>query len=361
MVAALKTSGARQRSQERPAGWRIIDAWSLTMSRRHCAMCEYVGNASLRRLRRGPSHRSLLHATAQRSPLSYAIGITQAVGENAQMINGNTNVIAHIGYPTHAFKAPMIYNPYFEHAGINAVVVPMGCRPEHYASFLEALFQLENVGGALITMPHKLVTVGLLDDASPTVKIAGSCNAVRRTDDGRLVGDMFDGEGFVRGVRRKGCELVGSSVLVVGCGGVGSAIAASLAAAGIASIGLFDERNASALALGERLSAHYPALTVTTGSNDPARYDVVVNATPMGMNDGDTLPMDVSRIAPTTFVGEVVMKSEMTAFLKAVQARGCRFQVGLDMLFEQIPAYLEFFGFPTATPELLRSVAKLSY
>jgi shikimate dehydrogenase len=79
------------------------------------------------------------------------------------------------------------------------------------------------------------------------------------------------------------------------------------------------------------------------------------------MNEGDALPMDVSRISPSTFVGEVVMKQEMTAFLRAVQARGCRFQVGTDMLFEQIPAYLEFFGFPTATPEHLRSVAKLSY
>jgi shikimate dehydrogenase len=60
-------------------------------------------------------------------------------------------------------------------------------------------------------------------------------------------------------------------------------------------------------------------------------------------------------------VGEVVMKAEMTGFLKAVQARGCRFQVGADMLFEQIPAYLEYFGFPTTTPENLRDVAKLSY
>jgi shikimate dehydrogenase len=68
----------------------------------------------------------------------------------------------------------------------------------------------------------------------------------------------------------------------------------------------------------------------------------------------------VERIAPDTFVGEVVMKTEMTAFLKAAQARGCRFQVGSDMLFEQIPAYLEFFGFPTTTPEVLRSVAKLN-
>ncbi|WP_233858303.1 shikimate dehydrogenase family protein [Paraburkholderia sp. HD33-4] len=277
------------------------------------------------------------------------------------MINGKTGLVAHIGYPTHAFKSPMIYNPYFEHAGVNAVVVPMGCTPEHYPAFLRSIFTLENIRGALVTMPHKVTTVGLLDDATPTVKIAGSCNAVRRAEDGRLVGDMFDGEGFVRGVRRKGCELAGARVLVVGCGGVGSAIAASLAAAGVASLGLFDARAESAQSLKERLTTHYPRLEVTTGSNDPAGYDLVVNATPMGMSDGDPLPVDVKRIAPETFVGEVVMKNEMTAFLKAVQARGCRFQVGSDMLFEQIPAYLEFFGFPTTTPDVLRSVAKLSY
>jgi shikimate dehydrogenase len=276
------------------------------------------------------------------------------------MINGNTGLIAHIGYPTHAFKSPMIYNPYFEHAGVNAVVVPMGCTPEHYRDFLKSVFSLENIRGALITMPHKVTTVGLLDDATPTVKIAGSCNAVRRTEDGRLLGAMFDGEGFVRGVRRKGCKLEGARAIVVGCGGVGSAIAASLAAAGVAWLGLYDARAESAQGLKERLATHYPRLEVTTGSNDPTGYGLVVNATPMGMNDGDPLPLDVERIAPDTFVGEVVMKTEMTAFLKAAQARGCRFQVGSDMLFEQIPAYLEFFGFPTTTPEVLRSVAKLN-
>ena len=106
---------------------------------------------------------------------------------------------------------------------------------------------------------------------------------------------------------------------------------------------------------------HYPALQVGTGSNDPAGYDLVVNATPMGMDVGDPLPMDVSRLSADTFVGEVVMKQETTAFLAAARARGCRVQVGSDMLFEQIPAYLEFFGFPTTTPEHLRSVARLNY
>jgi shikimate dehydrogenase len=277
------------------------------------------------------------------------------------VIRGTTTLIAHLGYPTEAFKAPMIYNPYFEHAGVDAVVMPMGVKVEDYAEVLASLFKITNIRGALITMPHKVTTVDLVDEVTPTAKIAGACNAVLRRADGSLLGDMFDGTGFVRGMQRKGCDLAGARALVVGCGGVGSAIAASLAAAGIAAIGLFDANPASANALADRLRRHYPALEVATGSNDPAGYDLVVNGTPMGMNDGDPLPMDVSRIAPSSFVGEVVMKQEMTAFLRAVQARGCRFQVGTDMLFEQIPAYLEFFGFPTTTPEHLRSVARLSY
>ena len=277
------------------------------------------------------------------------------------MIRGTTTLIAHIGYPTEAFKAPMIYNPYFERTGIDAVVVPMGVRAEDYPQVLASLFKLTNLRGALITMPHKVTTLELMDEVSPTARIAGACNAVLRRSDGTLLGDMFDGAGFVRGVQRKGCQLAGARVLVVGCGGVGCAIAASLAAAGIAAIELFDANAVSADELAERLRRHYPALEVGTGSNDPAGYDLVVNGTPMGMNEGDALPMDVSRISPSTFVGEVVMKQEMTAFLRAVQARGCRFQVGTDMLFEQISAYLEFFGFPTTTPEHLRSVAKLRY
>lgn len=276
-------------------------------------------------------------------------------------INGHTELIAHIGYPTHTFRSPMIYNPYFEQAGINAVVVPFGCRADDFPALLKSLFSLSNIRGALITMPHKVSTVALLDDVTPTVKVAGACNAVRRDADGRLVGDMFDGAGFVRGVQRKGLVLQGARVLVVGCGGVGSAIAASLAGAGIGAIALYDVNALSAQALGERLNASYPGIEVRTGSNDPAGFDLVVNATPMGMNEGDPLPMDVSRLQAHTFVGEVVMRAEMTAFLSAAQARGCRVQIGSDMLFEQIPAYLEYFGLPTTTAEVLRSVARLSY
>lgn len=272
-------------------------------------------------------------------------------------IDGNTEIIAHIGFPTHAFKAPLIYNPWFEKVGINAIVVPMSCQVEPFPRFLRSLFHLGNLRGALITMPHKVSTVGLLDEVLPTAAIAGSCNAVRRLADGRLQGDMFDGEGFVRGIRRKGFEPKGRRALVVGAGGVGCAIAASLAAAGVREMGLYDVNTAAAQGLANRLLQHYPDMRIQTGSNDPAGVDLLVNATPMGMKDGDPLPVDMSRVDAATFVGEVVMKTDMTAFLTAAQARGCRIQIGSDMLYEQIPAYLEYFGYPVPTPEELRAAA----
>ena len=275
------------------------------------------------------------------------------------MITGKTTLIAHVGFPTFAFKSPMIYNPWFEKNGIDAVVVPMGVQAPDYPAFLRSIFSLTNIRGALVTMPHKVTTMSLVDEVTPTATVAGAANAVLRRDDGTLVGDQFDGAGFVRGVERKGFPLQGKKVLVVGNGGVGSPIAASLAAAGVASMSLFDPHAPASEGLAERLRAAYPDLEVATGSKDPAGHDLVVNATPLGMNDDDPLPMDVDRIDPGTFVGEVVMKQEITPFLREAQGKGCPIQVGKDMLFEMIPAYLEFFGFGTATPEELRALSRV--
>jgi shikimate dehydrogenase len=275
------------------------------------------------------------------------------------MISGKTTLIAHLGYPTFAFKSPMIYNPWFEKNGIDAVVVPMGVKAEDYPDFLKKLFKLTNIRGALVTMPHKVTTMELVDELTPTSKIAGAANAILLREDGSLLGDQFDGAGFVRGVERKGFPLAGQRALVVGNGGVGSAIVASLAGAGVSALGLFDPSTAASEALAGRIATHYPQIEVTTGSKDPDAYDVVVNATPLGMNDGDPLPMDVERIKPSTFVGEVVMKQTITPFLAAAQAKGCPIQIGTDMLYEQIPAYLEFFGFGTATADELRAVSAI--
>ncbi len=273
------------------------------------------------------------------------------------MISGRTRVIAHIGYPTEGFKAPLIYNPWFANQNIDAVVVPLAVPSPDYAALLRPLFAARNVHGALITMPHKVVTSGLVDAISPTAAIAGACNAILRREDGTLLGDMFDGAGFVRGMQRKGQAARGQRALVVGSGGVGSAIAASLAGAGLAGISLYDRDQAASVALASRLAVHYPALRIETGNPDPASHAIVVNATPLGSQPGDPLPLDPARLDPGAFVGEVVMAEAFTPLLRAARDRGCGVQVGTDMLFEMIPAYLEFFGFGTSTPEALRAVA----
>jgi len=275
------------------------------------------------------------------------------------MIRGSTLLLAHLGFPTETFKAPLIYNPYFWKRKIDAVVVPMGVKAEDYRAFLPTLFRLSNIRGALVTMPHKVTTVELLDQCSTAVRVAGSCNAILKRPDGTLLGDLFDGEGFVRGLLRKKFRVEGCSCLVVGAGGVGSAIAASLAQAGVKSMVLCDAFRASADGLAARLNKYFPQLVARVGGNDPTGFDLVVNASPLGMKPDDPLPIDVTRLAPSTFVGEVVMKEQFTPLLQAARAKGCPIQVGTDMLFEQIPAYLEFFGLPTTTPEELRAVATL--
>jgi shikimate dehydrogenase len=277
------------------------------------------------------------------------------------MLNGDTKIIAHVGYPTSTFKSPMIYNPWFDKKGINACVVPLGVTADNFPRAFQEICRFTNFHGALITMPHKVSVIDLLDERSTAVRIAGSCNAVRREVDGRLIGDMFDGEGFVRGVAHNGVSLEGARVLIVGSGGVGSAIAASTAAAGAGEIALYDVNAASMGGLADRLGQNYPRMKVRIGSNDPAGVDVVVNATPLGMKPSDPMPVDVSRLSPSTFVGEVVLKAQTTAFLAAAKARGCPTQVGVDMLFEQIPVYLEFFGFPPTTAAELREDAHIQY
>lgn len=274
-------------------------------------------------------------------------------------IDGLTELIVHVGFPTHTFRSPLIYNPYFESIGANVVVVPMACRPEPYPVLLRSVFALDNVRGALITMPHKVRTVELLDVRSPAVEVAGACNAVRRLPDGRLEGDLFDGEGFVRGLTRKGVVLSGARALVVGCGGVGSAIAAALAAAGVADLVVSDVVPAAAQRLAERLQRHFPRTQARSGPADAIDRDLVVNATPLGMHEDDPLPLDISRLRPGTMVGDVVLHADLTPLLRHAQARGCRVQVGADMLYEQIPAYLEFFGLPSTTPEHLRALSGL--
>jgi shikimate dehydrogenase len=270
------------------------------------------------------------------------------------MIRGTTKFYPVIGSPVAQVRAPSLYNPYFERTGIDAAVIPIEVPPETFKSYLRTLLSAPNIPGAMITVPHKRATVELLDDCSMTVKVAGSCNAVQRRPDGSLYGDLFDGAGFVRGLRRYEFDPSGKTCLIVGAGGVGAAIAASLAEARVKSIALFDVSTESTGTLAARLRQYFPEVGVAIASNDAAGYDLVVNGTPLGMKPADPLPMDLSNVSPKTLVADAVMKPDMTALLKEALARGCKIQLGREMLIEQAPLYLKLFGFGEVSSDELR-------
>ena len=271
------------------------------------------------------------------------------------MIRGSTKLYPVIGSPVAQVRAPSVYNPYFDRVGIDAVVVPIEVPEAVYPTYLRTLLSAPNIPGAMITVPHKRVTVELLDDSSLDVKVAGACNAVVRRPDGSLYGELFDGAGFVRGLETFGFEPAGKRCLIVGSGGVGAAMAASLAKARVESICLSDLSTQSATALAKRLEHYYPEVKVTVGSNDAQGYDLVVNGTPLGMKPTDPLPIDLSNVSSSTLVADAVMKPDMTALLKEALARGCKIQLGREMLFEQAPLYLKFFGFGEVTSDELRA------
>ena len=275
------------------------------------------------------------------------------------MIRGTTTLIAHFGDPIAPVKAPMIYNPYFERAGIDAVVVPMGVRAVDYPVTLRSVFRFTNIRGALVTMPHKVATVDLLDDASTTVKVAGSCNAILRRDDGTLCGDLFDGAGFVAGSSARALRCAARAVSSSGRAASAPRSPPRWRPPASGRSRCTTRRHPGAM----RCGAPAAALSGARGAHRHARpegFDLVANGTPLGMNPDDPLPVDVTRLSPSTFVGEVVMKQEVTPLLRAARERGCPTQIGTDMLFEQIPLYLEFFGFGQVTADELRAVAASS-
>lgn len=267
------------------------------------------------------------------------------------MISGRTTLIAHLGYPTDTFASSSICNPWFERSGIEAAVIPMSARSEGYPELFRSLFSLTNLRGALVTMPHKVTTMELVDEVSPAAAIAGATNAVVKREDGSLLADQFDGAGFVRALMRKGFDPHGERVMIVGTGGVGSAIAASLAEAQVGELSLVNRNSASAEELSLRLAAHYPDVKTGLGSRDPRGFDLIVNATSLGAQVGDPLPLDLHGVESTTFVADVVNKPGPTPFLESARERGCTIQMGSDMLLEMVPAYLAFFGYEGARTE----------
>jgi shikimate dehydrogenase len=247
-------------------------------------------------------------------------------------LSGATRVYFIVGDPIAQVRSPKGVTAALREAGRDALVVPAHVAPADLHAFFSGIAPMRNVDGVIITVPHKFSAAGFCTSLAEEAAFLGAVNTLRRAPDGGWHGGMFDGTGFVAALEDEGCDLRGKRALLVGAGGAGSAIAHALVDAGVASLDVRDNDSTRAGSLVERLATlGRGAVQVASADTAAESFDVVVNASPMGMRPDDPLPIDVSRLAATTFVGDVVTKPPLTPFIEAARARGCKTVTGTQM------------------------------
>jgi shikimate dehydrogenase len=260
------------------------------------------------------------------------------------MIDGSTRLYAILGDPVAQVRSPSVYTTRFAEAGLNAVLFPAQADAGNFDAAIRGLMALSNLDGLLFTSPHKSAAVWFANCLSKRANTVGAVNAMRREVDGTWFGDMFDGVGFARATKRLQA-IRGVRARVFGCGGAGAAIAAELAAEGARSIALIDPDATRARHLRDTLIQNFPDCDVILGY-DGAGQDFVINASVVGMKDGDGLPGDLGELDGNSLVGDVVLRppERPTELVKQAQAAGSRIVTGKDMHSGQIEAILSFFA-----------------
>ena len=248
--------------------------------------------------------------------------------------SGATRVIFIVGDPIAQVKSPASVTRALRERGEDAVVVPAHVTPADLTAWAAAVLRMRNLGGLIVTVPHKFAALELCASLTPRARSIGAVNVLRRDGQGGWHGDMCDGDGYLAGLRKAGCEPTGRRALLVGAGGAGSAIAHALVDAGVASLALHEADHGRREALAEKLR-RYGFAAPDMGSDDPTGYDLVINATPMGMRPGDPLPVQVDKLSAACFVGDVVTVPAVTPLIDAARARGCGAMTGTGM-FEAV-------------------------
>ena len=269
------------------------------------------------------------------------------------MIGSITRLVAMIGTPIAQAKSPWNFNTHFAAMREDRAMIPIDLRPEQVEDFVRAVRGWDNLDGFVVTVPHKTVIARLIDELTPRAQFLGAANVVRRHADGRLSGDMTDGEGFLQAAKANGFSAEGKSALLIGAGGAGRAIGHALAEAGVSALFISDIDEAQAAALSSRLADAFPDVVVRAGFIPERAFDLVVNASPCGMGAADPLPVPqavIELIAPDGLAADVVTSPERTRFLELAAQRGLKIQFGHQMAGAQLYALGRAMGVIEETP-----------
>jgi shikimate dehydrogenase len=269
--------------------------------------------------------------------------------DSGRIVDGATRLYCIIGDPIAQVGSPRVFTERFRAARRNAVLVPFHVPAARFEQAIPGIMALANLDGIIVTVPYKARMLRFVDRVLATGQKVGAVNALRRDPDGTWTGDMFDGRGLVRGIAAQGHSVAGRNVMLIGAGGAGSAVACALAEAGAALITLCDVDARKARALAARVADAYPACTIRVGPATVEGHDVIVNATPVGMNPQDGLPAPLGTLDAGVLVVDVVLKTD-TPLLRHAAACGCPTVGGQAMLEGQVDEMLAFFGARTGAP-----------
>jgi shikimate dehydrogenase len=257
-------------------------------------------------------------------------------------VNGSTRLYPIIGDPIGYVESPVRLTRSFEEQGHNGICIPMRVTAEDLDAVLSGLAATRNVDGILVTMPHKVAVVAHCATLSERARNLGAVSVMRRALDLTWHGDMLDGIAFVRAQRDRGAQVEGARALLVGAGAAGRAIALELLDARVGELVIHDEVSSRALDLRD-LAVQLGGNHVMTGPPDPSGCDLVFNATPLGMEDGDPYPVNPELLNSSMFVGDVIAGHAVTPFIQAAQDAGCNTADGSDMVAAIQTRMVEFF------------------
>lgn len=255
-----------------------------------------------------------------------------------------------IGYPLEHSLSPKIHAAALNACNLKGNYSLFLIPPEDKQGLKELLNRVRtgNLHGLNVTIPHKQNVIPFLDELTPTAKAIGAVNTIYLREN-KLIGDNTDAAGFLSDLKRFLSETQSSIVnrqssLVLGAGGSARAVVHALLADGW-NITITARRLEQAQQLAQSFPNYQLPIThLPTFDIRPSTFDLIVNATPLGMFpniDGSPLPENLS-LPPNAFIYDLVYNPRETKLVGDAKAQGCRAATGLGMLIEQAALSFQF-------------------
>lgn len=274
------------------------------------------------------------------------------------IITARTRVLTLLGDPIAHSASPELQNAAFEAAGVDGVYVAVRCGPEDLAGFMRGLAKAG--GGGNVTIPHKEKAATFLDVRSEAVRRTGACNTFWGDEVGRVHGDNTDVEGFRRSLRDfLDVPVVGLRVLLLGGGGAARAALLGLLQEDAAEVCIYNRTQERARAVARRIGGQRARVVPILRGLEGEDFDLVVNATSLGLHEGDPSPIDFHMLNRAGAAMDLVYGRHTTSFVKAAEKAGIRATDGLEMLVQQGAVSFERWWGHEAPVEAMRAILAL--